>query len=107
MYITTSNFLCNCKIEVLECPSHNPDINPIENLWSILDAEIPLEKRINKRIFLEELKIQQIDKNYLEKLVESTPNTNYRVFTYVYSVSQFYPRMQFCVVLYDINYCMI
>lgn len=39
------------------------DIDLIENSWSILDAEIPLEKRTIKQIFLKELKIQ-IDKNY-------------------------------------------
>lgn len=39
-----------------------------------MDAlEIPLEQNlfINKQILLKELKIQWIDKNYLEKLVES------------------------------------
>lgn len=75
MYVTTSNFLQSCKkIKVLECLPHNPDINPIENF---VDAEIPLEKRTNKRIFSEESKIQRIDKNYLEKLVESNTNTKY------------------------------
>lgn len=35
-------------------------INSIENLWSILDAEIPLEKEFITLIFLEELKIRSI-----------------------------------------------
>lgn len=44
-----------------------------------MDAEIPSERRTNKQIILEELrlKIQQIDKDYLKKLVESTP---FRIF---------------------------
>ncbi|EFN77063.1 Transposable element Tc1 transposase, partial [Harpegnathos saltator] len=66
-------FFQNCKKEVLEWPPQSPDLNLIENLWSLLDAEIPLEKRSNKEEFLNELqlKFQRIDKHYLEKLVEN------------------------------------
>ena len=71
----TKKFLQDCEIEVLEWPPQSADLNPIENLWSLLDAEIPLGKRYNKTVFLNDLqlKFQQTDPNYLQKLVESMP----------------------------------
>jgi transposase len=30
----------NMQIEVMVWPPHSPDLNPIENLWSLLKAEI-------------------------------------------------------------------
>ena len=67
------NFLQDCEIELLEWPPQSADLNPIENLWSLLDAEIPLGKRYNKTVFLNDLqlKFQQTDTNYLRKLVTS------------------------------------
>ena len=72
----TKKFLQDCEIEVLEWhPPQSADLNPIENLWSLLDAEIPLEKYYNKTVFWNELqlKFQQTDRNYLQKFVESMP----------------------------------
>ena len=48
-------FLQDCEIEVLEWPPQSADLNPIENLWSLLDGEIPLGKRYNKTVFLNDL----------------------------------------------------
>ena len=69
----TKKFWQDCKIKVLEWPPQSADFNPIKNLWSLLDAEIPLGKRYNKTVFLNNLKLkfQQTDPNYLQKLVES------------------------------------
>ena len=60
---------------VLEWPPQSADVNPIENSWSLLDAKIPLGKRYNETVFLNDLqlKFQQTDPNYLQKLVESRP----------------------------------
>ena len=71
----TKNFLQDCETEVLEWPPQSADLNPIEKFWSLLDAEISLGKRYNKTVFLNDLqlKFQQTDPNYLEKLVESMP----------------------------------
>ena len=71
----TKQFLQDCEIEDLEWSPQCADLNPIENLWSLLDAEISLGKRYNKTVFLNDLqlKFQQTDPNYLQKLVESMP----------------------------------
>lgn len=39
------------KIKILEWPPQSPDLNPIENLWSYLDGELPFEQRKNKTEF--------------------------------------------------------
>ena len=66
--------LQDCEIEVLDWLRQSAD-NPIENLRSLLDTEIPLKKRYNKTVFLNDLqlKFQQTDPNYLQKLMESIP----------------------------------
>lgn len=40
-----SNFFKTAKKNFAKWPPQNPEINPIENLWNILDTEIPLKKK--------------------------------------------------------------
>ena len=63
------------NVEKFDWPPQSPDFNPIENLWAILDQNIPMEGRINKTIFWEELQKQwnTISKQILENLVKSMP----------------------------------
>ena len=35
-----TEFFAEMGIEVMACPPYSPDLNPIENLWKILKAEI-------------------------------------------------------------------
>jgi transposase len=73
------------QIEVMVWPPHSPDLNPIENLWSLLKAEIYklrpdlIHMKNNdetKQILVETAQIawQNIDMRHLEHLSETMPN---------------------------------
>ena len=44
----TNKFFENSNIKLLEWLAQSPDLNPIENLWSVLYSKVPLRKRNNK-----------------------------------------------------------
>lgn len=71
----TKKFFENSNIKLLEWPAQSPDLNPIENLWSVLDSKVPLEKRKNKDDCFKNLQLafENIDKNYIENLINSIP----------------------------------
>jgi len=65
------------EIEFLPWPAQSPDLNPIENLWDILERRIRKHRPIptNKREFFKVLKEEwnKIDENQLIRLVQSMP----------------------------------
>ena len=65
-------------IEILPWPAQSPDINPIENLWDILERRVRKHKPLptNKNDFFKILKEEwnNIDESQLIRLVESMPN---------------------------------
>ena len=69
------NWLTDNGIECLEWVAQSPDMNPIENLWKILDESVPLRQRTNKKRFFEALKKEwySMDKDLLKRLVDSVP----------------------------------
>jgi len=63
------------NIEKLEFPPQSPDLNPIEHLWTILDANIFRGRRISPKNFFSELENawNNLDSQKLKNLVESMP----------------------------------
>ena len=63
------------KIRKLEWPSQSPDLNPIENLWAILDKRVRVRQASNTRDFLKMLQEtwQEIPQETLIRLVASMP----------------------------------
>jgi len=41
-------FFNDLNTKLLEWPPQSPDLNPIENLWCVLDSKVSLNKRENK-----------------------------------------------------------
>ena len=63
-------------VPVLEWPSQSPDLNPIENLWSILDANLKDRRPQNEAQLFDELKTgwENISLDLLQRLADSMPN---------------------------------
>ena len=71
----TKSFFRSCRIKPLEWPPQSPDLNPIENLWAILDARMDKTGVTNKKNNFETLERawEELDPQHLKNLVESMP----------------------------------
>ena len=71
----SEKFFEDSNIKLREWPLQNLDLNPIENLWSLLYAKVPLDKRDNKIDFFKSSQsaIANISKVYIENLVNCIP----------------------------------
>lgn len=72
----TLAFFRSCRIKPLEWPPQSPDLNPIENLWAILDSKVEKTDVTNKQTYHAALEKawNELDPCYLRNLVESMPN---------------------------------
>ena len=70
------NYLANYEVPTLPWPSQSPDLNPIENLWSILDMKVKDRSPKNEKQLFEVLQVawQSLEPELLTKLADSMPN---------------------------------
>lgn len=71
----TKIFLNSNHIKILDWPPQSPDLNPIENLWSILDKNVDKIGVTNENNYFDTLQQtwENLDLNHLHNLVESMP----------------------------------
>ncbi|XP_055615215.1 uncharacterized protein LOC129761515 [Toxorhynchites rutilus septentrionalis] len=71
----TKSFFRSCHIKALEWLPQSPDLNPIENVWAILDARIYKTGVTNKNTYVDALERawEELDQQHSHNLVESMP----------------------------------
>jgi transposase len=71
----TRAFFRSTRIKCMEWPPQSPDLNPIENLWAILDNKVDKSGVTNKQAYFAALQKawNDLDPQHLRNLVESIP----------------------------------
>jgi DDE superfamily endonuclease len=71
----TKKWFADSGVPILDWPSQSSDLNPIENLWSILDANLKDRRSQSEEEFFEILKegLANLSADLLERLSDSMP----------------------------------
>ena len=71
-----TQFLKSKKIRILDWPGNSPDLNPIENLWSILKDKVSKKQPTSAKMLeqaIKEVWVRELSNEYCQSLVESMP----------------------------------
>ena len=72
-----TQFLKSKKIQILDQPGNSPDLNPIENLWTILKDKMSEKQPASAKELLNTFKVvwvHELSAEYCQSLVESMQN---------------------------------
>ena len=65
----------NKKVDFIDKPSYSPDLNPIENVWSMITQELNGKNIQTQAELFKEIEIawERLDQNKIDNAIDSIP----------------------------------